>query len=465
MRVFTLIIGFLLSQQIINAQKENSIWYFGGDYGNPNLPGTGLDFNSGNPIVLNNSQMGYTEGSAVQCSGNGNLLFYTNGEKIWDKTHTIMPNGNNLGGGVSSQQSVLIIPFPNDTTKFYLFANAGYPTSTGAGLFYSVVDLALNNGNGDITSIKKVPMLSQTSEWLTGTWHSNGTDYWVITSDYDSCIFYSYNISNSGISSPVKTNLGFNKLAKLSTIEFSNKGDKMTFSTVGNSSNIATRMIANFDQSNGNIFNPIYIDSVTNQGACFSPDDNLFYYFGYLKSGNNAELLYQCDLNSANIANSKQLLSSIYMGLHVGMKLGPNGKIYTSNVNSDSIGCINNPNQIGIGCNFVNKSIFLNGKLSGVVLPNRTFGKHIKPLTIVENKSETIISITPNPFDLDFIVNSSKQLKGFELYNSLGIKIIESTFSNFFESRNVTVNSTPGIYFLILYDQSDNSYRKTIIKK
>lgn len=454
------LLALLIYASTCYSQKEDRIWYFGGDQLNSNLSGIGLDFNSGNPVVLTNSQMGYTEGSAVQSSPNGNLLFYTNGVKIWDKTHVVMPNGNALGGGISSQQPALIIPFPNDTSKFYLFVNDGYPTSGGTGLFYSIVDMQLNNGKGDVTNVKKVSMLSETCEWLTGTYHSNGTDYWAITADFDSCIFYSYKVSSAGIASPVKTNLGFNKYAIYSTIEFNNKGNKLTFCVTN--TNMPKRMIADFNTSTGVVSNPIYIDSVFNQAACFSPDDNLFYYYSL---GLNNEFLYQCNLNASNISGSKQLIATIPSGFHMGMKKGPDGKIYCNNINSQSIGQINNPNLIGVSCNYIDSTIYFNGKLTGLLFPNKTFVKRLNPLNILDNEIKNNIIVSPNPFINDVLIESNKSLTKYSLYNLFGEKIFNGEIEEFDDKISLNLKTSPGLYFLILYDDEGNCYKKTLVKQ
>ncbi|MBK6984638.1 MAG: hypothetical protein IPH32_07715 [Bacteroidetes bacterium] len=92
-----------------------------------------------------------------------------------------MFNGNGLGGHYSAEQSVIFIRFPCDTNKYYLFGQDGKPTCPGTGLYYSIIDMSLNGGLGGITSTKAVHLLSGTNEWLTGTKHTNGTDFWVVT--------------------------------------------------------------------------------------------------------------------------------------------------------------------------------------------------------------------------------------------------------------------------------------------
>lgn len=233
------------------GQNEDRIWYFGGVATNTSTPGAGLDFNSGSPVPLFNSSMGLTEGSATQCNSSGGLLFYTNGRQVWDRTHLTMFNGYGLGGHISAEQAALIIPFPTDTNKYYLFGQDGAPTCPGTGLYYSIIDMNLNNGLGGVTSTKAVHLQNETSEWLAGSKHSNGLDYWVVTTDYDSCIFYSYKISATGVSTPVKTNLGYNTNAYFK-LDFNSKGNQITYKAYpSTTSSSFIRYVADFNQSSG----------------------------------------------------------------------------------------------------------------------------------------------------------------------------------------------------------------------
>ena len=105
----TISICFCYSSQ---AQRQNNIWYFGN--------GAGLDFNSGKPIALKKGKLFTEEGCASVSNQSGQLLFYTNGVKVWDADHTVMEGGQSLAGGVSSTQSTIIVATPGDKTKYYI---------------------------------------------------------------------------------------------------------------------------------------------------------------------------------------------------------------------------------------------------------------------------------------------------------------------------------------------------------
>src|SRR4051812_29467993 len=163
-KIFIVCILFFQIGKPAFAQKENNIWYFGTN--------AGLDFNSGVPVALTNSAMVTSEGCASVSDTAGNLLFYTDGISIWNKNHTIMPNGTGLTGNSTATQSALIIKKPGSANLYYVF-------STHFTLAYSIVDMTLNSGLGDVTI--KNDTLGNGSEKLCGAAHVNGTDYWIIS--------------------------------------------------------------------------------------------------------------------------------------------------------------------------------------------------------------------------------------------------------------------------------------------
>jgi hypothetical protein len=148
-------IGFLLSFHVsLVAQKQNAVWYFGYN--------AGLDFNTDPPTPLH-GEMNTLEGCASIADPNGNLLFYTDGGHVWDRQDHIMPNGFGLLGGNSSTQSALIVPLPASCTKYYLFTTWDDLQFDGGGMAYSIIDMLLNDGYGDIiSSSKNTPVIDST---------------------------------------------------------------------------------------------------------------------------------------------------------------------------------------------------------------------------------------------------------------------------------------------------------------
>src|SRR5256885_1299253 len=121
------------------AQHEADNWYFG--------TSAGLSFSSGVPVAITGGQINTNEGCAALSDSDGNLLFYSDGFSIWDRTHTIMPNGSMLNGSSTCTQSALFVPYPGSDSLYYLFTP---PDFFAASFCYSIVDMSLNSGYGDI---------------------------------------------------------------------------------------------------------------------------------------------------------------------------------------------------------------------------------------------------------------------------------------------------------------------------
>src|SRR5690349_21193492 len=110
------------------AQREADNWYFGQN--------ASLEFNAaGTPVSFQNSAMIATQGSASISDKSGNLLFYTNGETIWNRLHMPMPNGTGLMGNLTAAQPALIVPKPGSDSIFYVFT----VSPNDFGLRYSTV--------------------------------------------------------------------------------------------------------------------------------------------------------------------------------------------------------------------------------------------------------------------------------------------------------------------------------------
>jgi hypothetical protein len=143
MKKITIILIFCST--FIFGQKQGNIWYFGNN--------AGIDFNNATPKPLGNSALKTLEGCATVSNSKGELLFYTNGITVWNKNHLPMPNGTGLLGDTSSTQSAVIVPQPLTPNIFYVFTVDAEGRANG--LQYSIVDMSLNGGLGDVKTKNK----------------------------------------------------------------------------------------------------------------------------------------------------------------------------------------------------------------------------------------------------------------------------------------------------------------------
>ena len=330
------------------------VWCFG-DH-------AGLDFNTDPPTVFNTSQVVTFEGEASISDPNGTLLFYSDGINVWNRLHLLMPNGFGLSGHPSSTQSAVIVPHPGNNHLFYLFT-VDYGDGLG-GLRYSLVDMSLDTGLGDIVPGQKdISLWSAGEEKLNAVKHCNNQDIWVVSHDQTD-EFRAYLVTSTGLNTtPVISHIG-------SSIGISTAG-YLKFSPNG-------RMAANavfaqehtdlfdFDNENGFFSNYRIIESSLlnnwHYGVEFSANSKLL----YVSSLEAPSRLVQFDLTSGvgditSINNSAVQLAthpgSYYFGA---IQSAPNGKMYVTNsgplIYGQSLGIINNPNIAGTACNYVGEA-------------------------------------------------------------------------------------------------------------
>lgn len=337
--------------------KRANIWYFGTN--------AGLDFTNGNPVPLTNGAMQASEGITVACNAAGNLQFYTNGGDlpntgaIWNRNHQVMPNGY-LGhtGCASSIQSSLAVNLPGSSSVYYLFTTDCYENGLENGLTYSIIDMNLDGGLGDIVE-KGLPLTRNTTESLCAVPHSNGKEFWIITHKVNSDSFYVYQLTSAGITGVVKSKAGLVADETAGEIKVSSNGERLVFA-----GNYAFTGLFDFDASTGQISNFRNLNVANGFTACFSPNCELLYVSSFIN-----QKIYQFDMIAYNTAATKTLIASPsnYVG---SLQMGPDDKIYAAVRNSQYLAVISRPNIKGTDCNFVENGMHLGGKLSKYGLPN-----------------------------------------------------------------------------------------------
>ena len=405
-----LVFAILLLATPSFSQKEAANWYFGDR--------AGLDFNSGSPVALTNGQLNTPEGCATISDKNGNLLFYTDGSYVYDKSHQIMPNGSGLLGHRSSTQSAIIVPKPNNPYIYYIFTvdqplaanvddnplNDEDPPNNG--LNYSQVDMRLNNGLGDIQTLEKnIHLITydpnnseevkfKCSEKITAVQHGDAVSFWVITHFINN--FYAFKISTLGVDkNPVKTNtplnvpIGgyhFNAIGYLKTspngkkLAIANSSTRAT-NELGPKNNIVLNtgnvLLYDFDASTGKVSNGITLLNAENPyGLEFSAKSRKLYVTANRYDNEGITIgssLFQYNLKSSNIIASKTtIISSSYVA--GALQLGLDEKIYRSGYpilenGSRKLSVINNPELDGTACNFIQNNIDLKSGISKLGLP------------------------------------------------------------------------------------------------
>jgi len=341
----------------ILAQGEANFWFFGQN--------AGINFNSGNPVAISGSRLNTNEGCSSFSDKNGNLLFYSDGTTVWDKTNTPMPNGNGtLKGHSSSTQSAIIVPDPGDKNQFYIFTVGAILNNIGEfGFHCYTIDMTANSGLGDVVGAEIDLSDGRNQFWSEKVASVKGNScntFWIVSLVENT--YYSYKVDINGLNpAPVKSVVNYFSGDRRGYLKISPDGKKLASATFtqyyDNENNVnvlgkGKLHLYSFNDVTGEVSND-GIDLITNvnadgvpYGIEFSPNSTKLYtstYNGYYNK------LIQFDLESANIAASKSLVNS-QIGYRGGLQLAPNGKIYATvpvsyTIGTNYLNAINSPNE------------------------------------------------------------------------------------------------------------------------
>jgi len=344
------------------AQNQANTWYFG--------EGAGLNFNTNPPSQMEDGNAGLKtftgEGVGSISDANGNLLFYTNGARIFTRTHIDMLTSAGgalpaLNGNGTTTQTGLIIPINGSPNKYFVIS-----TSDGAAVKYVIVDMTLNAGLGGV----EVPSLSGGNgtvllaspksegalvipEYTAGNVPTN--EYWVIFHSINTAEYFVFKTNASAIaahSTPIqtqgfvpagqpvlimKTNSCFNQIA---TAYYTGaRVDVLPFNNVTGIISAPTIILNGTGAGN-----PFFITQI--YGVEFSPNGRFLYV---TESGNNGNKgIFQFDLNAGGtgtnpvaVVGSRRYFTGNGSVVRFGaLQLGPDGKIYVPGYNAVAPGYI-----------------------------------------------------------------------------------------------------------------------------
>ena len=346
--IYTLILTFISFSCF--GQKQNTQWRFGN--------GGGINFNTNPPSNIAGAVITTSEGSASVADRNtGALLFYTDGVTVWNANNQVMTNGTGLLGGtstlLSSTTAAVIIPKPGSSNLYYLVTID--EQSSNNGVRYSVVDMSLNAGLGDIVAGQKNVLLFQTtSEKLEVIPAADGVSYWLITHDNPGNSFYSFRVTSSGFqTTPVISSQGSQQSNGAGHMKINRQYNKIALgNTTLGSGSVTTIELFDFDNSTGVISNPTILNFNFGVGSIygieFSPSGKILYV------SDLQTRLIQYDLTQPTALAIENSAYQVSTGMQATLQLGIDDKIY---VNAGSINIINCPNKLGADCVYQQNAI------------------------------------------------------------------------------------------------------------
>jgi gliding motility-associated-like protein len=337
----------------VTAQKESYNWYFGIT--------AGLNFATGTATALHDGKINTIEGSASISDKNGNLLFYTDGKKVWNRQHHPMPNGQNLLGNESSTQSGVIVPQPGNDSIYYIFT---VDLQQGPnGLNYYIVNMHKDNGLGDVVGLP-VRLLQPTHEQITAVKHCNNKDIWIITRSNLQNAFYAWLITANGISaSPVISITNNANTHPIGYLKASPNGKQLASAHLGGFTELG-----DFNNISGTVSNIIKVRArppvpgtihSAYYGVEFSPDSKYMYLSTNYYNG-PLPFPISCSIeqfnvsvhDSASIENSAYTVIKSSQALSQALQVGADKKIYVVNWVRNFMSRINDPNRGGTACNY-----------------------------------------------------------------------------------------------------------------
>ncbi len=378
------IVFFLLfSCPLLFGQGQTVHWYFGEN--------AALSFYGSDPNLLTDSQMSAPAGSSSISDFNGNLMFYTDGNTVWNRNHVIMDNGEDLAGQVDNLQSSIIIPKPGDPNTYYIFTtrtdNGTNPT-IAKGVYYSTVQFSPGNPLGIITEKNTRIVNASSAEKITATHSSDGRSIWLIaltgshtSQDDPKNTFSVFAIDQNGVSGTPIQFTTTHDIPSLGQMTVSIPGDKIAIS--GNSAEPESRFIYlyDFDNATGQITegvnllpDPTIGVSPIPIGLEFSPDGK-YLYFSHTNASETSTGIIQVDVGGAIFGNKVQISNAPGPIIYGALQVSNDQKIYVAHVNNDgtgerAIGVIHNPNGEGLESNFEANAIRLFPNASRRALPN-----------------------------------------------------------------------------------------------
>lgn len=409
--IHSILLVFFLMPGTFWAQREAWNWQFGNQ--------SGIRFNDNSAPVGITSAVNTLEGTSSISDDMGNLLFYTDGVSVWNKNNQIMPHGVGLMGLASSTHSALIVRKPGSQNLYYIFTADGNANALNHhmenGYRYSIVDMNLDNGLGDLTDTKNILLYAPSTEKLAAVKQADGVNVWLMTHEWNSSRFVAYGLTCEGLDpNPVISNVGESHSADdyynaIGQMKFSPDGSRLALSILGK----LRVQVFDFDPATGMVTNPINIlaywpDGYTQPngggfdfeyvyGVEFSPNGKILYLTKI-----DGSQLFQYDLSPGNAGGISATGNYFWImpwcdedqggwscpGYAGALQLGPDGKIYGVVNHFSGLNVIANPNVFGEGCNYERSPKFTNQSNYG--LP--TFmASHLRHNVIQEKKEECLM--------------------------------------------------------------------------
>ena len=306
-----------------------------------------VDMLANPPAFETGSALASSESCVSVSDDDGNLLFYSEGLNVYDANEVTMPNGTGLlCNSMDWQQGVVTCPWPGFPSKHLIFH-----TGMDHVLRWSVVDMSLNGGTGDV-ALKNLELASGVSEAMTIARHANGTDYWLVVRNYVADQFQVFPITFLGVGAMHSSvTAGMNTEDFTGMVRFNRTHRWMAATMRGAFGNTAFLGLFLFDPQIGVLGNGTLVPTYAPWGVEFSCDGHYFYL-----SHNDLVPIQQFDMLAGTPA--EVLASAIDATVPItafDMAIAPDNRIYFVwndgwNRGARVLGALLHPGSFGTGC-------------------------------------------------------------------------------------------------------------------
>ena len=373
------------------CQKYDNTWILGDNY-----PGSGLglvkmtfeeDGTYGFEHFQNDGGIDHT--NAAICNEDGELLFYTNGEKVYNRWYEEVPGSTGFndhwfhsafeGSGLPIFQGAVFINCPEDPMIYYLFHSKimiGHRDTNSfvlsEGFYHST--LKLIGGNDSAVMIENgiaIDTGMMPAGGLTAIKHANGRDWWIVQPKFFEDSFIRILVDSKGMNKLDDQYITTKHQSSLSSVVASLKGDKLIRCSIhGGADDPDSIYIYDFDRCEGTLSNYRSYEFAPGgtypAPAAISPSGQ-FLYIGY------GPMLWQYDLDAPDLLASRitvanTLADSVSASFRFA-QMGPDSLIYFTEWYSPYMHVIHEPDVEGTACNVELRYIELPVN-SGASIPN-----------------------------------------------------------------------------------------------
>lgn len=429
-----IIIGLLASISLFStAQNQNATWLF-----NIN---TGLDFMTAPPTVLQGSTS-IGRDVAVISSESGELVFYSDDQRIRNAQHQMLVNGDGLYKSpfTSKPQSNMILPWPGHPGQYYLIQPYPWnPNDTITATYFHRIDMNAFGGSGAVVE-KNMVLADSTGAYITAVLDSAGTGIWVILHHLNAPLFLAYHLDTDGLSIvPVVSEAGSaippSFYQPMGMLRPSPSGERLYLvKPYSNWTSDCSLHQMDFNRSTGEITAFKTIGGPGYGGLEISPSGQFLYTSTYVCDATVASRLWQYDVSSGDSATIQASRTLVYeaprppgpcLGVQGNLALGIDGRIYCAVSYAQHLGVINAPDLPAPACDYGHQGFYLDGDTTWLGLPNQMRAYPITSTGIVSATDDVPrLLIVPDPAkDGCRIVVGADQVDRLELLDARGHRV------------------------------------------